>query len=211
VQVSADGRVTCVRDGDASITASHAQLARDVFVRCRRIRNFAPLAFEELIAGDVPQSPVIRAFGDDGTPVTLLHASASVRDTSVARIRDGRVYPVARGKTAITLDFGGVSTAVVVEVDDRVIETPVRLVGGEFASWRLPPGWFDIRLDTPAGASAAGALQLVAYHANCAHALSDGEHYYCIAKDNASVVVRNPAAAGSGVERSAKLVVLRKP
>jgi hypothetical protein len=213
VRVSNDGRVTCAADADAPVTITRKTLTKQILVRCRRIRNFAPIfTASTLIAGDPPSPPVVRAFDFDGKPVTLLHATAEVLDTSVARIRDdGRIFPLARGKTTMIIDFGGVSQRLNVEVDERVIQTPLRLVSGEVRSWRLPPGYYEIRLESPAGKQSKRSLALFMYRANCSHSSSGGQHYYCITKDNSSVIVQNPVPAGDGIELAGTLQVLRKP
>lgn len=210
-EVSSGGRVTCVHAGNDEVIVSHDGINARVSVQCRPIEAFRPPPEVELVVGGLPKRVVVEPMGWDGRPVTLLNGTATVRDRGVAYLRDGRVYPLALGRTKIDFDFDGVATAVGVEVDERVVEAALDMMPGELRTWHLPPGYYDVRLDTPGAEAQRTALALGAYRSNCSQAISGGEHYYCIAKDHASIVVRVLRTDHEKGDVTGTLRILRKP
>jgi hypothetical protein len=217
LRVAADGRVTCTWPEDAAVLLSQGSLTARVAVKCRPIASFRMSPPLHFAVGDPAEAPVLNAVGPDGKPVSPIEASARSRDTTVARVRDGRVQPVGRGLTRIDVEAGGVTSVLFVEVLERVaspeqlavnqeFQVPLRLAGGELRSWRLAPGLYELRLD----ASGAGSLALAAFNANCARYSDRDDHYSCVTGDRGAVIVRNPLPAGAKGADSGVFVVARR-
>jgi hypothetical protein len=167
-----------------------------------------------LWVGGPPRDVMVVAFDSGNIPVHLPRgtATAEIRDDSVARIIGGRVYAVSAGRTGINLAFGGVEGGASVKVVERVVHESLSLPGGALRSWRVQPGYYELRLDLPNANGKQSELVLAAYHANCAPApRDDGQHYFCILKDDSSIIVRNPRATGGGSDRTGELTVFRMP
>jgi len=222
LRVAADGRVTCPWPEDAAVRISQGSLATRVVVKCRPIASFHFAPPIHFAVGDSAQAPVLNAIGPDGKPVSPIEASASSRDTTVARVHDGRVEPVGRGLTRIDVEAGGLSSFVFVEVLEQVasperlavnqeFQVPLRLAGGEMRSWRLAPGLYELRLDASGREGPrAGSLALAAFNANCARYSDRDGHYSCVTGDRGAVIVRNPMPAGARSADSALFVVVRR-
>src|SRR5262245_21560053 len=205
--VSEDGRVTCDRSGDAVVRVSRDGLSKQFAVRCRPIRAFRASHGIRLLAGGASEELTIGAVDLDLKPVSLIAGKASVRDTTIATLIDGRVHPNKPGSTYLDVAVGDCVKSIPVDVVERVDSTlklglgprrefvaPLRLVGGELRSWRIPAGRYDIRLDVD---STQGAqLLLAALGMNCARFPDGDQHYSCVAREGGTIVVRNPRSPG---------------
>ncbi len=147
VQLSDNGVVTCWQPTDAEIRVTRAELSTRFIVRCRPILGFRLPATVRLLTTDPPRELMVGAVGLDGNPVTLLAGTASVRDTQVVVLRNGRLYPKARGVTEVDVTAGDCSIAVQIKVvelsstpealkPNEEFATALRLVGGEIHDWR---------------------------------------------------------------------------
>jgi hypothetical protein len=218
VQVRNDGHVACTRSGDAVVTVAVRALTAHVVVLCRwRLwLGLVPDLWHApfLWVGGPPLVVSVIAYDSGNRPVHLPHGTATVRvhDDSVARIIGGRVYALSSGRTSVDLAFDGVSGDASIEVVERVIHDSLQLAGHEYRRWRLPPGYYEMRLDSLPEQTHGTGLRLVAYDANCAHAPREtGQHYFCILKVSSSVIVQNTRPVGSGPELRGELTVFRLP
>jgi hypothetical protein len=212
--VSKDGSVTCARTGDAVVVITRRAISTQVAVQCRPLGwvGLVSNVYEQTLwVGQPPQPLSVFARDSTGMPVRQLHgtATALVRDDSIARVIGGRLYLLSRGETRIDLDFEGVRGSAGIKVAERAVHDSLSLVGGELRTWRLPPGYYEMRLDPARGAH---GLELAAYRANCANApRHDGQHYFCILKNGSSIIVRNTGAQGANSELTGELTVFRLP
>lgn len=220
VPITADGRVSCARPGDAEVRVSQGRLSTRVVLRCRPVAGFYLPERVEIVLGGAPVALPVRPVGVDDRPVTLFEGRAGVRDSAVAVMREGRLVARRRGMTDVDVQVGDCTTTVGVAVVEQTasaesllpyqefVVAPLRLVGGELRIWRLSPGRYTLRLDAPANASAP---VLAAAGANCAPYPAAGQHYQCVASGPASVVVRHRGAVGTAPAAPATLRIRRLP
>ncbi len=220
VVLSADGHVTCAQRADATARATLGNVSTTFALLCRPIRGFAAHDRLQLIVGDAPEELNARAIGVDGQAVTLLAGSAIVEDSTIVSLENGRVRGRRPGRTFIDVGAGGCLMDIIVEVFERADSTaamqprqefrltPLRLVGGELRAWRIPRGKYELLLvpDT----TARGKAILGASATNCSRWPGNEERYTCIARANASVIVRNASAPGRGHDAAANLFVTRQ-
>lgn len=166
------GAVACDTIGDALVVVSTRFSRRSALLKCRPIRSFSPFAGVRIPVGGAPVVVPVANWGLDGRPVTLLAGTAQVGDTTVAVLRDGLIHPKALGRTAVNIDFSGMQYRVGVEVIDTVASESVAFAGGEFRSWQLPHGRYEIMVNI-ADRSGAEPLALAILNANCADARID--------------------------------------
>lgn len=218
--LSSDGHLQCTARGDAQVLASAGTLSRRFALLCRPIKALLFGGNLRMVVGGPPQAVPIEAFGTDDLPAAPLAGYLTVQDSEVADLRGDLVYPKARGATEVEIRIGDERTIAFVCVEERVkdpdelrpftqfLVSPLRLAPGDVRSWPLPPGgWYELTLATDSGSR--GSLVLGASAANCAHARSGAEHYFCIANHGAAVLVQNPEPAGSGQALSGSLSVRR--
>ena len=208
---SSDGSIQCTAMGDAMLTISRGALEKRVLVRCRPIAGFS-FQGVSLELGGPPKELTVNPIGYDRHRVVLLRGQASIRDSGVAQLRGTLVYPVKVGYTLIDVDFsGGTSTRVGVSVTRPAVDTSLKMVGGEFQSWRLPPGYYKLHLDVAEPSRGRASLLLAATRSNCARGRDGPQDYWCITSDSSTIVVRNPEAPGRGRELSGHLSVVQHP
>jgi hypothetical protein len=149
--VSDDGVAQCTGAGAILTTVRAASATSTIVVICRPlrwIRGLMPMvgwgtpSDAPLYVGGPARHLEVQAYDVAGVPVERFSARESVRDSNVARLDHGFVYPVGPGRTTIDLDLDGMAETVQIEVDARVIADSVRLSAGETRDWRLGPGWY---------------------------------------------------------------------
>jgi hypothetical protein len=185
------GALRCLRRGDAVLALEAGKLRDSVRIQCRPVVSFAPpLATVDLEVGGAAQPIPIVGFGPDGEQVPELRFSARPADTTVARVINGEIAPVGLGSTRITLDFGGLTTAVSAYVVMPVLVDTVVLAPGEYRTWPLPLGRSRISAHAVDGSFAPTGAELQSSRANCAPDPRQRETIHCVVKEEGLVVVR---------------------
>jgi hypothetical protein len=117
--LSADGTVHCTRAGDGTVDvsrgASHARLT----VRCRPVAGLRPLMLARLTVGGPPVEVAFEAIGVDRAPISELAVRATVRDTTIASLHNGRLAPRRAGRTLLDVMLPHCATAYAIEVFAR--------------------------------------------------------------------------------------------
>ncbi|HEX3867150.1 MAG TPA: hypothetical protein VHV78_10365 [Gemmatimonadaceae bacterium] len=215
IALTRDGLVTCDRRAAAVVRVDRGALTKTFSLLCRPIRAIG-VGRVWLVLGADSAELEPHAFGMDGTPEALIAGIATVRDSTIAYLRDGRLYGRKRGTTYVDVDAGECAGSASIEVDERVdhstglepyqafFASPLRLAPGEMRTWPISPGPYEIWL---AGDFAANDLVFGTAAINCA---GGDNQYDCIALPNASVIVRNMERAGSTRELTGTLSVRRK-
>lgn len=213
-----DGTIRCEAPADAQVRATSGRLMTLVTVLCRPLRGFNVTGVRRLAFGGPPVPLGVSAFGFDGKVVDPIAVAVTVQDTHVVAYREGELHARAPGVTTVDVEAAGCIQSVPVEVvatatspnDMRQHEQyaeALTLSPGELRSWRLPLGRFQLFL---LGDSAARhGLALGSHQMNCARWPRADEHYMCIAKEGAAVIVRHEAPAGHGRASSGTFVVER--
>lgn len=219
-KLGADGRVTCDRPGDGQVEATYEDLSTRVTVLCRPVEGFRLPRVLRLTIGGPPMPLDVGAYGVDGTPIDMIAGTASVRDSQVASLIDGKVHARARGITSVDVEVGDCTTSIPVEVVEssnasgelrphQQYAESLNLSAGELRSWRLTPGSYEIKLLGDSGAPVN--LRLASHQMNCAALPQTEQQYSCIAGDHrASVVVHHTEAAGRGRLATATLLLHRR-
>jgi hypothetical protein len=166
VRLSPDGHVACTPAGNGVVVLSHRTARTPVVVLCRPISSFGLSGgIAPLWVGGPPVAITMAAFDSAGNPVSPLRGTVQIRDDSIARIINGRVYALARGQTRVDMDFAGVATSLPITVVERAVHDSVHLVGGELESWRVSPGYYEVQLATSSHSGDSIGLELGAFHA----------------------------------------------
>ena len=184
--------IACDTIGDVLVELKRLFAERTALVRCRPIRGFKPPSGIRIPLGSEPvqlHSPN-NAVGIDGRPVTLMAGTVGVLDTSVVRIADGRLIALRVGKTVVEFEYSGLRNLVGVEVYEVLSDDPFQLVAGEFRSWRLGPGRYEIELHSQ-DSSVGSELRLGPYNGNCATGRDGTLRLYCLFTAAGAIVLSN--------------------
>jgi hypothetical protein len=203
ITLTPDGRVTCSRRADAHVSVSDKRLTTTFLLLCRPILAVGVKRIWVLADGDSADLDPT-AIGIDGGHEPLIAGVAVVQDTSIAFIDHGKVFGRRPGETNIIIDAGDCSDWARVEVYERVVTSlgltpfqvfvggPVELAPGEFQTWRVTPGPYDIWTDDDTEQGFAFGTSNI----NCSAGARAGE-YSCIALANGTVIARNMRRNGS--------------
>lgn len=218
IQLSENGQARCVRSEDAEVLVSLGSLSSRIVLLCRPIRALRYAAPVELVLGGPPGELTIEAVGLDGSRVTEIAGAASVRDTLIVGIRDGRLHPRTRGRTSVDLDLGDCSTSVEVRVIERrdgpaelqphqEFFSRLTLVSGEIRSWRVGRGRYELTFEPDS--TSGERLTFGAVGMDCAAFPDAAQHYSCVARPGALVVVRHPGQTRRRSKLSGRLFLRR--
>jgi hypothetical protein len=165
IPVSANGVVTCSYAGDAVLRASLGAVATTVRIKCLPVRQVLADMWIQFAAGDSSQQLAFVALDPDGMAVNRLAGVLRVKDSTIATLRKGRIYPMSPGHTQVVMRFGDGTATTQISVyervasfeglrdDQRLVIAPVRLALGETIRWPLPKGLFWLKYH-PMGTSA---------------------------------------------------------
>jgi hypothetical protein len=154
ISVTANGVITCAYAGDGLLRASLGAVARTVGIKCAPVREIRAQAWMYFALGDSSQELSFVALDPDGMPVTRLAGDLRVRDSTIATLKNGRIYPLSVGHTRVNVRIGDgeaatqisvferVASFVGVREDQRLVIAPVRLALGDTIVWPLPRGLF---------------------------------------------------------------------
>ena len=203
------GKLVCRGRGDARVSITVGSLTTGIMVHCRPVAAFGFPPPLELALGGPPAPVRINALTDASDPETLLEFALRVADSSVIAIRDGLVYPVAVGRATVVVDLGGISTAVTAQVYEAIANDTLRLSPGEFRSWTLAPGRYEIGVSPLASPSELKWLSMETEGASCARDPQREDWIHCLLRGRGGVGVRNQAPAGSAATVRALVRVTR--
>jgi len=220
ISVTAEGAVTCTEAGDATVRASMGPLSTHVLVRCRPVRDIRAVRMLNLIVGGPAQDLPFEAVGMDGQPVTLMSGQVTVEDSAIVSVDGFRIRALSAGESGLTMRVGNRTafTNVQAYVPSRSPEglrpgqrvaVLIRLIGGELRRWRLDPSpqlYFIAMLPNDDDENMPG---IAIVGANCHQGL--GPHtFFCLARQDASVIVYHPQTIDARKKLSGNLVVWRQ-
>jgi len=204
-----NGRLACVSRGDAQVAVAAAGFSRDIFVRCRPVVSFGFPPPLEIALGGPPQTVRVNALGPSGTVESLLAYSLSVRDSGVVAVRDGQVHPIGVGRAAVVVDFGGIATAVTATVFESIAAETLRLAPGEFRSWPLAAGRYEITVTPEQRSAWRTALAMETSGAKCVRDSQRDDVIHCVVRERGGLGVRNQSTSPRGGQVAAAIRVIR--
>ena len=167
-------------------------------------------SFPVLTVGGRPIRPTLVALAADGARDTVRWRHASSSDSMVARLHGDSIVPVGAGQTTLTVHAGGLNVPLHVTVVEVVAHDSLALAPGEFRTWRLGKGRYEITMDSIGPSADFRGLELTAEGTRCARDGRTGSRVHCLVADTAAVGVRNRLGAAGGVQR-AELWIVRAP
>jgi len=193
-----DGRIVCEGRGDATIVVTVASLERTVVVRCRPVIAFGfPPPLELALRG--PALPVrVHALGPAQQREELLAFQLRTSDSSIVEIRDGLVHPLSVGRANIVVDLGGIATAVTASVFEPIADDTLNLAPGEFRSWPLAAGRYEIAVLPLRDAAGLKLLAMETEGAKCVRDSQSDALIHCNIRLAGGLGVRNQATIASG-------------
>jgi hypothetical protein len=155
--LSPSGVITCSENGDAVVRAAAGNIATSLTVHCRPVSRLETNTWITLLLPGVPQDLPFTAFGQDDRPVTELHGTVRVRDSTVATLSGSTIRPLAPGETNVVLSVGDHAATIRVLVHERVraftglrpdqrfVAVAVHLARGDTVRYALPMGIYWLK------------------------------------------------------------------
>lgn len=197
--------VGCRETGERELTARYKGLSARLHLVCLR-----PLAIHgawsfALRVGDSAVDVKMSARLSDGRMLPIDEDRLSVEDTTIAVLRDGRLYPRRAGSTRLHVG-AGIRSLVLVLVTERLAYDTLELRPGEFRKWPLSAGRYDIAVRDLSGAPRNFAeFEMSGAGTRCVPARMDPDLIHCLVTDTGVVAVHNKLAEGA--PRSPRTVV----
>lgn len=206
-----DGLLLCHGAGDAVVTAKERRRSTTFVARCRPLARVEGAGIHVLEVGGAPGVLRLDAVFRDGTREPLRHFQVVSDDTTVVRVRGDTVRAVAVGRARLTLHAGGVVLpGGPVSVRETLVSDSLGLAPGEFRSWRLAKGRFEITVAPVTTRAAYRSIEMTTEGARCQRDGRSEETIHCVVHDSGAVAVRNVAAAGGRVQQ-ARVWIVKAP
>lgn len=199
--VDDSGRITCTSRGTMRVEAASGAVRQGITVLCRPMVTVRFGAWLTLQPGQSSDQYDMGGRGPDGAPVFEVAGVATVRDTSIAVLRNGTIVARTIGRTAVDLEAGDCRTAVMVEVEEpvdsahqvgafRPFEETMTLAPGEVRAWRPSAGLTYVHLYGDSAVTASMSFGVL--DANCARLRRQYRAVSCVMSDSSVVALRNP-------------------
>lgn len=208
-----DGALRCIAPGDATLTLIKGRRTTTLVARCRAtgLLGGTSLTNVDLTLGGSPQAIEIVAIDSSGRREPIRRFVASIRDSGIVEERDGFLHAIGVGSTMITFDVGGARFPSRVAVRQVIAHDTLRLSPGEFRSWSLQKGRYEITMQRAGGPPDFNAIEMSTEGAKCVRDTQTDERIHCLVRERGGLAVRNLASAASGREQRAVLWVVKVP
>lgn len=186
----------CKDAGERDLHASYRGMSARVHLICHRtVAIYGAQSFDLAVGDSVDVR--MRARVTDGRMVPLGDERMGVADTTVAELRDGRLYARRPGWTRLNVRAGAWSL-VPIAVTVRLANDTLELRPGEYRKWPLPAGRYDIAVRDLSGSRRSFAeFEMIGEGTRCVPARMDPDLIHCLVSDTGVVAVQNKMAAGA--------------
>lgn len=198
VTIDAQGRVTCHRVGEATVTASGGGAIGHTAVRCRPVLELKAPKSLQLVEGGEPRGLdlSVKFIGGDSEE---FHFDAKSADEAVVQLDNQRVVGKMLGRTTLTTTVGDHQAVTNVEVVRKIEQGPLMLNDGASTNWTLGRGKYLVRADVSTPSNPYGVTVRWVGGADCkAVPESQRPESTCRVPDTGSVIIENPTTFGLG-------------
>ena len=188
--------VRCRRAGRTDVVADVDGQTVPLTVHCRPSARFETLFFHDLVVGRAPKPFEIRARFSADSSERVDPISISIADTSVVRLDGDSLVGLRAGNTQLTVNVGGKLLPIYVAVTEVIADDSLALTPGEFRSWTLGRGSYEIWVRGLDAAFSRAATELEGEGTKCFRAQFDEHTINCRVAERGGVAIRNILAKG---------------
>lgn len=188
--------VRCRRAGRTDIAAEVDELRAQLVLHCRPSARFETQFFHELVVGRPATPLVIHARFSADRVERVDPISVAVADSTVVRLVGDSLVPLRAGRTSIAADVGGKRLWIHVSVTEVIADETLALTPGEFRSWTLERGLYEIWVRGLDVTFSRAATELQGEGTRCIRASRDEHSINCRVTERGGVAVRNILAKG---------------
>ena len=198
------GTVVCRREGTTTIDVALDDLTTNFVVKCRFATRIEAESYFELEPDSEPRNLGARVVFSSGDSAIIHPVGASIRDSTVAVLRDRALVPLAVGNTGMRVDYGGLWVRTTIFVRRTVANETVTLGSGESRVWQLVPGRYTLTVKVKSPRD-LNALNMETEALRCSRDSRDEDTIHCVAGEPAEITFRN-TSTGSTARTGASLV-----
>jgi hypothetical protein len=207
--VAKDGTLTCLKSGDAKVTADVLGVTGTATLRCRPVDR---LELGELPALDVnapPRTLGIRALAKGGAELNDVPVSITTQNPRVLKASALTLTPLAVGETSFTVRAGTKQQTVPVRIVRTLDPEALPLDGGRRLHFSLPEGKYEVEVSFPSDKPLHVEWRGAPY---CAYQATARTHQArCTLQGKGGAVIDNPAFVLTGSTQVSKQgVVIRE-
>jgi hypothetical protein len=207
--VAKDGTLTCLKSGDAKVTADVLGVKGTASLHCRLVDR---LELGELPALDVnagPQTLSVRALAKGGAELNEVPVSITTQNPRVLKASARTLTPLAVGETSFTVRAGTKQQTVPVRIVRTLDPEALPLDGGRRVHFSLPEGKYEVEVTFPSDKQLQVEWRGAPY---CAYKATARKHQArCTLQGKGGAVIDNPAFVLNGSTEISKAgVVVRE-
>lgn len=206
--VTWDGRqLRCRGDGDAEVTAWSGTDSARLVVRCRIAAYYTTMGIQYVFTTDPPRTLRVWARLYTGDSILVRPLAITTTDTSIVRIEDGALWPRGVGRARFVIELPGKTIRSFVEVHERIADETLSLSAGEFRTWRLGGGRYEIWMKALEHAPNSAWMDVTTDRARCMRDSRDEDTIHCFVRDSGALAIRHLGAPDPRTKRIGVRVV----
>jgi hypothetical protein len=184
-------RLNCRGDGDAEVTAWSREDSASLLVRCRLAAYFGGAAFGTLFTTDAPRAVRIWARLYSRDSILVAPISLTTTDTSIVRFEGVTIRPVAVGRARFVMELPGKTIRSFAEVHERIADETLTLSAGEFRTWRLGRGRYEIWMKALENSPNSAWMDITTEGARCMRDSREEDTIHCFVRDSGALAIRH--------------------
>jgi hypothetical protein len=188
--------IRCRRAGRTAVVADVDGQSAQLTVRCRPTPRFETTVFHELVVGQAAKPFEIRARFSADSSERVEPISIYISDSTVVRLDRDSLVGLRAGSTQLSVNVGGKLLPIFVAVTEIIADDALALTPGEFRSWTLGRGSYEIWVRGLDAAFSRAATELEGEGTKCFRAQRDEHTINCRVAERGGVAIRNILAEG---------------
>lgn len=212
LEVSADGRLRCVKTGDAILTIAAGAVSQRVELKCRIPVEIGMPPDVQVVLGGAPVALHARALGEGSKPLDEVVVQVTSSDPSIVTVDGDMVKGIAVGKARLQATAGGITTLAPVEVVERIVSEPLALKDGASKTFPMQPGYYLVTVELKADERLKQGVTVTWTGTACENQPEKTSHRFnCRVSEPATMTVTNPKLMGVGAPVAGTVNVYRVP
>jgi hypothetical protein len=199
--------LACRGDGDAKVMAWSGADSASLLVRCRVAAYVSMVPHWGLFTGDPARTMRFWARLYSGDSVLVAPLAITTNDSGIVRVVEAALEPRGVGRARLLIELPGKTLRTFVEVRERVADETLALAAGEFRTWRLSHGRYEIWMKAMESAPNSAWLDITTDGARCMRDSRDADTIHCFVRDSGALAIRHLGAPDPRTKRLGVRVV----
>lgn len=182
--------LTCLKSGDASVSANVQGVKSSASVKCRLVERLEAVSLPVFDLSKPPVTLQVHALAKSGAPLEDVPVTLTADSPRIVSVTDSTLTPLAVGETSVRVSAGTKTTKIPVRVVRSLNPEALPLEGGRRLYFGLPEGKYEIELELPVEKDVSVEWRGAPYCAYKGHGRSHVSS--CVLQSKGGAVVDNP-------------------